>query len=145
MNLLFKEVDKDNWEECIELNVAPEQASLVATNWYSLLQAKFGDDCYPLCIYNENIMVGFLMYDIDPDTKRMEMSRLMIDETYQGNGYGKMAVLQLLDLIREKYGCIKFYTSIDPNNIMAEKLYEGVGFIKTGEIMWDEVVLMVQL
>lgn len=145
MNLLFKEVDKNNWEECIELNVAPEQSYLVASNWYSLLQAKFGEDCYPLCIYNGDTMVGFIMYDRDPDTKRMEMSRLMIDERYQGKGYGKMAVSQLLELIREKYGCIKFYTSIEPNNTVAEKLYEGVGFLKTGEIMWDEIVLVIQL
>lgn len=49
-------------------------------------------------------MVGFLMYDLDPETKRMEMSRLMIDQRFQGKGYAKKAILKLLNLMREKYG-----------------------------------------
>ncbi|MBU3203845.1 GNAT family N-acetyltransferase [Clostridium algidicarnis] len=73
------------------------------------------------------------------------MCRLMIDKKFQGKGYGRIAVLRLLDLIKEKYGEIKFYTSIEPENIVAQKLYESIGFKKTGEIMWDEEVMAIQL
>lgn len=145
MELILKEVDKDSWEECVELNVSQEQNDYVASNWYSILQAKFGEEIYPLCIYDGQVMVGFLMYDLDPDTNRMEMCRLMIDHKFQGKGYGRSAVLKLLDLIREKYGKIKFYTSTIPSNIAAQKLYESIGFRKTGEIMWDEEVMVIQL
>ncbi|MBU5439141.1 GNAT family N-acetyltransferase [Tissierella sp. MSJ-40] len=145
MKLIFKIVDKENWEECVDLRVSEEQKDYVASNWYSILQSKFEEELYPLCIYDGEVMVGFLMYGLDPDTKRIEMSRLMIDQKLQGKGYGKMAVLKLLDLIREKYGKIKFYTSIEPKNIVAEKLYESLGFKKTGEIMWDEEVMVIQL
>lgn len=53
-------------------------------------------------------MVGFLMYDLDSDTKRIEMSRLMIDQKkFQGKGYGKLSISKVFDLIRENYGKIK--------------------------------------
>lgn len=145
MELIFKDVNKDNWEQCVNLKVSEKQQNYVASNWYSILQAKFEEELYPLCIYHGEVMVGFLMYGLDPDTNRMEMCRLMISENSQRKGYGKSAVLKLFDVIREKYGNIKFYTSIEPENIVAEKLYESVGFKKTGEIMWDEEVMVVQL
>lgn len=145
MKLILKAVDKENWEECIGLRVSGEQRDYVASNCYSVLQAKFEKELYPLCIYDGEVMVGFLMYGLEPETKRIEMSRLMIDQKFQGKGYGKMAILRLLDLIREKYGKILFYTSVVPKNIVAGKLYESLGFKKTGEIMWDEEVMVIQL
>ena len=145
MNLIFKEITKENWEECIELKVSKEQEEFVASNAYSLLEANYGDKLYPLAIYDGETMVGFLMYDKEPETNRMEMSRLMFDKKYQKRGYGRASVLKLLDLIREKYGKIEFYTSFEPKNIIAEKLYESVGFKKTGEIMWGELVAKIDL
>lgn len=145
MDLIFKEVDKSNWEACTELSVSNEQKSFVASNWYSILQAKFEADLHPLCIYDGETMVGFLMFGLDPDTNRMEMCRLMIGEMYQRKGYGKRAIMMLLGIIKDKYGNIPFYTSIEPDNEVAQKLYEGLGFSKTGEIMWDEEVLVINL
>ena len=145
MELIFKETDKENWEECVDLKVSKEQEDFVAPNWYSILEAKFGEELYPLCISDGEVMVGFLMHCLDRDTNRREMCRLMIDHKFQAKGYGKKSISKLLDLIREKYGKIKFYTSTEPNNIVAQKLYESLGFSKTGEIMWDEEVMVIEL
>jgi len=151
MNIELREITSENWEDCVDLSVNDDQKNFVAPNWYSLLQSKFETDISVLAIYDENEeMVGFLMYDNNPDYKnsndpRMEMSRLMIDKKHQKKGYGKMAVGKLLNLIRTRYGGIKFYTSIEPGNVIAEKLYESFGFRKTGEVEYDELVLMVQL
>ncbi len=83
MNITFKKVDKENWEGCADLSVSEDQKFFVAPNWYSILQSKFEENIYTLCIYDNETMVGFLMYDIDPDTNRWELSRLMIDKRYQ--------------------------------------------------------------
>ncbi|MDQ0228691.1 GNAT family N-acetyltransferase [Metabacillus niabensis] len=145
MSIQFKDIDKNNWEECIRLTVSDDQRVFVADNCYSLLQSKFVEGYYPLALYAKEKMVGFLMYGRDPETQRMEMCRLMIDKNYQGKGYGKEAVIKLIVLIRNTYGNIEFYTSAEPENVRALKLYEDVGFKKTGEIMWDEAVLKIQL
>lgn len=145
MKLLFKEINRENWEECVDLRVSEIQEKFVASNWYSILQAKFEEELFPLCIYDGEVMVGFLMYGLDLDTKRMEMSRLMIDQKFQGKGYGRLAVLKLLDIIKEEYGTIKFYTSIEPENKVAQRVYESLGFKKTGEVMWGEEVMAIEL
>lgn len=145
MNIIFKEVTKKNWEECYGLKVSKEQENFVAPNSYSLLEANYEEELYPLSIYDGETMVGFIMYDKDEETNRVGMCRLMIDEKHQKKGYGRAAVLKLLNLIREKYGNIPFYTSFEPENTVAEKLYESVGFKKTGEVMWEELVAKIEL
>lgn len=145
MNIRFEEVTRDNWEECIELSVSEEQEDFVAPNYESILLSKFEENCYPLCIYNGSDMVGFLMYDIDPETKRWKLSRLMIAEEYQGKGYGKQALLLLLSRLKEKIGPTPFYTSVEPTNIYMKKLIKSVGFAPTGEVIWDEAVYSVKL
>ena len=145
MAVRFADVTRDTWEECIGLSVSDEQEDFIASNCESILLSKFEENCYPLCIYNDDEMVGFLMYDIDPETKRWELSRLMVDEEYQGNGYGKQALSLLLAQLKEKLGSIPFYTSIEPENIVMKELIQSLNFAPTGEIMWDEEVYMVTL
>lgn len=147
MNLIFKEITKDNWEACYELKVAKGQEEFVAPNAYSLLEAQYedGGEFYPLAVYDGETMVGFLMYEKDYEDNSMGMCRLMIDEKYQNKGYGKASVLKLLDIIREKYGNIEFFTSYEPENTVAGKLYESVGFKKTGEVLYGELVAKIDL
>lgn len=145
MNLVFKEITKENWEECIELKVSKGQENFVASNAYSILEANFSEGLYPLAIYDDETMVGFLMYEKDDVAKDMGMCRLMIDVKYQNKGYGKAAIIKLLEFIREKYGNTPFYTSFEPENIVAEKLYESIGFRKTGEMLQDEILLKIDL
>jgi len=145
MNLIFKKITKENWGECIELKVSKDQENFVASNAKSLLEAYFGQGLYPLAIYYDEKMVGFLMYEKDDVANDMGMCRLMIDSRYQNKGYGKVAVLKLLDLIREKYGSTPFYTSFEPENIVAGKLYESIGFSKTGKMLEEEILLKIDL
>ena len=145
MDIHFEEITRENWEECIELSVSDEQDDFVVSNCESILLSKFEENCFPFCIYNGEDMIGFLMYDIDPETDRWELSRFMIDEEYQGNGYGKKALSLLLSLLREKLGAISFYTSVEPENKVMKKLIKSLGFVETGEVLWDEEVFSVIL
>ena len=140
MSLNFQPVHKGNWETCVQLQVEESQKGFVAENWYSIIEASYEDEFYPTCIYEGDTMVGFLMYDRDPDTKRLEVSRFMIDQRHQGKGYGKRALLLLFKRIKEEYGSLDFYTSVEQENEQALRLYESLGFVRTGEIMWGEVV-----
>jgi diamine N-acetyltransferase len=145
MEIIFKAIDNDNWRECIKLSVEEDQKGFVASNAYSILEAKFEEGNYPLAIYDGEAMVGFLMYSLDSEDNSWWMCRLMMDKKHQGKGYGRAAILKLLKLLKEEHGDIKVYTSFEPENSVAEKLYESVGFRKTGQIMWGEVVMEIQL
>lgn len=145
MDISLKIIDKTNWEDCIKLSVSEHQNSFVATNAYSLVQAHYEDNLYPMGIYREDTLVGFLMYDYDMDDDMWGMCRLMVDKKYQNQGIGESAILKLFDFILEKYGHVDFYTSVEPDNQIALKLYEKLGFINTNKMVEGELLLTTKL
>lgn len=145
MGILLKQVTKENWYECNSLEVYKEQEGIVAPNYNSIIISLLYDNWHSKCIYEDNVLIGFLLYGIEEDTGKPMLLRYMVDKKFQGKGLGKKALLKLLDLIKIEYGNIKFYTTVSPKNVSAEKLYESVGFEKNGEIMWDENVMVIKL
>jgi len=145
MGILLKQVTKENWYECNSLEVYEEQEGIVAPNYNSIIISLLYDNWHSKCIYEDDVLIGFLLYGIEEDTGKPMLLRYMVDKKFQGKGLGKKALLKLLDLIKIEYGNIKFYTTVSPKNVSAEKLYESVGFEKNGEIMWDENVMVIQL
>ncbi len=145
MGILLKQVTKENWYECNSLEVYKEQEGIVAPNYNSIIISLLYDNWHSKCIYEDDVLIGFLLYGIEEDTGKPMLLRYMVDKKFQGKGLGKKALLKLLDLIKIEYGNIKFYTTVSPKNVSAEKLYESVGFEKNGEIMWDENVMVIQL
>ena len=119
------------------LSVGEDKSKFVATNAVSVAQSKF----YPMlntdAVRADQEIVGFVMYGFDPDEKRYTLVRLMVDEKYQGNGFGKSATKAVIERLRDEDDCDAVYLSYVPANTGAEKMYESLGFEKTGEI--DEV------
>lgn len=145
MGINFRPVDKDNWLDCVNLEVTEEQKDFVTDNTFSVLQSHYDDRNYPVAIYDDNTMIGFLMYLYDEDFKAYRLRRFMVDKDYQRKGYGKLALLKLKELIKNKYDGDKLYTSVKPQNNVAKCLYERVGFKETGEVRWGEEILKVDL
>ncbi|WP_425448924.1 GNAT family N-acetyltransferase [Dethiothermospora halolimnae] len=140
MNIILKEVNSDNFDECIELEVSEKQKGFVASNLYSIAQSKVLPGCKPLCIYDGEKMVGFAMYEIDTEDDDISICRLMIDKKYQNKGYGRAAMIKLLKLIKENYKYKEVYISTEPENHIAQGLYESLGFKKNGQVLEGEVV-----
>ena len=130
MNIEFKQIDRTNYNECIELTLNEEQKKFVASNMFSLVQTAYEPDLYPLGIYNCNKMVGFILYDFDIELNGWSMSRFMIDVKYQNQGIGKMALQKFKEFFINKYGHIQLYTSAEVENQIAIALYEKLGFEK---------------
>lgn len=130
MNIEFKPIDRTNYNECIDLNLNDEQKKFVAPNIFSLVQATYEPNLYPLGIYNDNKMVGFILYDFDNELNGWSMSRFMIDVNYQNQGIGKMAIQKFIEFFTNNYGHLKLYTSASVDNQIAIALYEKFGFEK---------------
>ena len=134
-----------NWEECINLRVGDDQQNFVAPNLYSIAEARIYPECVVLAIYAGETMVGFLMYALSKEDGRYWLIRFMIDQHYQGRGYGKAALRQLVDEMRRLPGCERIYLSYVPENTGAEALYTSFGFRPTGEIIEGEKVSCLEL
>lgn len=143
MFINLKDIDRKNWEECIELKVNDSQEKFVDSNVYSLLESKFESFHFPLAIYNNEVMVGFVMYSLYDES--WWITRLMVDKNHQKNGYGKAAILRVVEILRNKPGCNSIFTSYEPENFIAEKLYLSLGFEKTGRIEEGEMILCLTL
>lgn len=136
----FREIDRHNFFDVIDLKVADEQKAFVATNVFSLAQAKAFPECICLAIYNDEVLVGFTMYCLDADDKEYWIYRLMVDSKFQSKGYGKAAMEKLIDRIKEDKEHHMIYLSFEPENDLAKKLYEKLGFQADGRVIDGEVV-----
>lgn len=130
----FREIDKSNYWDCMLLTVDESQQYFVADNKQSLVEAAFEEGLYTLGIYDEETMVGFVLYDYDDAIPGWSMSRFMIGKQYQRKGYGKKAALQFLDYFRKKHNADKIYISVSLDNTAARKMYSDIGFKEIKEI-----------
>lgn len=141
MNVSLREIDRNNYRECINLKVADGQKKFVASNLFSIAQSKIYPNLNPLVIYAGDEMVGFVMYGYNADDERFWLDRLMIAEKHQAKGYGRAAVLDVIERLRQIEDCRELYLSFVPENTGAEKLYTSIGFERTGEIEEGEIVM----
>lgn len=143
----FVEVNKDNFYHCLQLSVFESQRSFVASNETSLAEAYIHlDKVEPYCIYSDKTMVGFIQFiPDDKDNSAMYLWRFMIDQKYQGNGYGKEAIKLFIDIVKTRHLYKAIKLSFDPENSNAERLYSSFGFTKTGDICDGELEMILYL
>ena len=127
----LRELTRDNWEECIRLRPREDQERFVESNLYSIAESRFWPTYVPLAIYHDETMVGFVMYGREPDGSYW-ISRLMIDRDHQGRGYGRAAVLEVIERLKREPDCKEIVLGYTPDNVAAKKLYESLGFEETG-------------
>ena len=141
MAVKLREITPENFRECIDLKVSAAQNSFVASNLMSIAQSKIYPTRQTFAVYDNDKMVGFVMYGFDPDDRRYYLGRLMIDERFQGQGYGRATVLEVIERLKQIEDCREVYLSFVPENTTAEALYKSVGFERTGELNHGEIVM----
>lgn len=104
--MIFRDIDKSNYWDCMMLKIDDSQEGFVADNKQLLVEAIYEDGLYTLGIYYEDIMVGFVLYDYDEAFHGWSMSRFMIGKQFQGKGYGKQAVIDFLRKNTMQINCI---------------------------------------
>ncbi|MEC6748592.1 GNAT family N-acetyltransferase [Marinilactibacillus sp. XAAS-LB27] len=150
-------ITEDNFEECIGLKVLDSQIGYLASNAYSLSETYALTNHplnipMPFAIYNKETMVGFALVvyqprdinDPDDDEDIYYLSRIMIDNKYQGFGYGKQALYQIIELVNSRpHGpATTLILSSSPENNPAYSLYLSAGFRKMGikDVDEDEII-----
>ena len=80
-----------------------------------------------------------VIYDFDEDV--YNIWHMMIDGSFQGNGYGKAALQEVLKYISSKpFGNSKIVLlTCNPQNEVAYGLYRQLGFTETGRSDDDEL------
>ncbi|MBL8965908.1 MAG: GNAT family N-acetyltransferase [Spirochaetaceae bacterium] len=144
MNIDFRKIDEDNFDECVGLSVREDQR-FVASNLRSLAQAWLNPEALPRAIYVENVMVGFVMYLVDSGGGKLYLWRFMIDQRHQGKGYGTAALGLLERIARALSGVVRMELSTAPDNANGIKVYTKFGFVDTGILDDGEEVFVKEL
>ncbi|HET9588771.1 MAG TPA: GNAT family N-acetyltransferase [Anaerolineales bacterium] len=146
-------VTEHNWNALIKLKVRDDQSRLVASNLYSIAESQFGFEdegrwkFYPFGAYEGEDPVGFVMYALNPNHSRFQafVIRLMVDQRFQGRGYGREIMYLVLKSFRKDEQIRNVGISYEPANEVARKLYASLGFIEPGEMMEDETLALLNL
>lgn len=137
----LRDITRDNFNECVRLEVREDQRSFVAANVYSIAQTTVEPTYTAQAVYHGDELVGFCMYGYDADEECYCVGRLMIDRSHQGRGYGRAAITEAIRRMRERPDCREIALSVAPGNVGAQRLYESLGFVKTGEVVHGEEVM----
>ncbi|MGE7948016.1 GNAT family N-acetyltransferase [Lysinibacillus sp. NPDC093688] len=158
----LRKISGDNIDEIIALEVEENQEDfLETTNLRSFADAHMlnadGIPATPFAIYADEVAVGFLMYIYDTlDHESFENEvfygkksyfiwHIMIDKSYQGKGYGKLAFEKMLMDIETTPDGAAEYVSLfyRTSNVIAKTLYASFGFVDTG-IIQDNSMLAIK-
>ena len=143
--ITLQSVTQHNFVDCIKLQVAPEQENFVTSNLHSIAEAYVYNTWTPLAIYNNDEAVGFVMFGFGEQSQKWWIIRFMIDHRHQGKGYGRTALQQVIDLLKQKPDCREIMIDYDPNNVVAARLYESLGFVATDDGRHGETVARLRL
>lgn len=133
----LREIAPENAEAIFALSVADSQKHLVASNERSIAQAHFEEAAWFRAIYADEDPVGFVM--LHDEGLRAEpreegylvLWRFMIDERYQGMGFGWEAMLLVIAHARTRPGVTRLQTSWQQGEGSAEGFYLKLGFTPT--------------
>ncbi len=132
-------------------SLTASQGRCVAKNIVSIAQAYVSDTAWVRVIYLGDEVIGFVMLDLDecdvPDADRPAVGlwRFMIGRPWQGKGYGRQVLDQLVARFADR-GIRAMYTSVvlgEPDG--PYDFYIKYGFIDTGEKSDDEEILRLSL
>lgn len=159
----LRKITGDNIDEVIALEVGENQKDFIeTTNLRSFADAHMlnadGIPASPIAVYADGVAVRFLMYIYDTldhesfehevfyEKKSYFIWYIMIEKSYQGKGYGKLAFEKMLMDIENmsngeaEYVALFYRTS----NVIAKTLYASFGFVDTG-IIQDNSMLAIKV
>jgi diamine N-acetyltransferase len=102
-------------------------------------------------VHDGDQLVGFVMISDNIEQIDEDMLgpyflwRLLIDARHQGRGYGTATLDAVVAYLRTRPNADVLLTSCGQGEGSPQPFYERYGFVATGEIKWDEVVLRLDL
>ena len=138
----LRPVTADNWRDCVALAVEPPPSRSSSRRSRSYLcLCHYGRVWHPLAVYAGDSVVGFAMWAMDPDDGSGWIGGLLIDRRRQRRGYGRARWGARRGSSSASTAATGVALSSSPRNAAARALYESLGFVETGEMEDDEVVV----
>jgi len=143
----LRPITESNREAVEALEVSPAQQQFVSNVADSLLEAAAEPDGRALhwAVYADETPVGFVMISDEvgsPDYIPHYLWKLFIDKRYQQQGFGTATLDLIVEYFRGRPGVEVLWTSAGEGDGSPITFYERYGFEQTGEIVFDNEVLL---
>ena len=135
------EITENNWFDVADLSVREDQRGYVAPAIGILARGYVYRNCNAkiFVIENDGVIVGVaLVREFTDEPLGYDLQQFMIDERYQGKGYGSAALALILNALRREAHYDHVEVCVKKKNVEAIRLYEQHGFVDSGYI--DESV-----
>ncbi len=151
--MTLRPLTHENLRTVIRLSdtLTESQSRCVATNVVSVAQAYVCETAWVRVIYLGDEVIGFVMLDLyesdvpEADRPAVGLWRFMIGRSWQGRGYGRQVLDQLVAYFTVR-GFRTMYTSVVPEEPDGPyDFYMKYGFLDTGEKCGDEEILRLPL
>lgn len=133
--LKLTKVTEDNWMDVASLSVKDGQESFVAPAVGILARGYVYRDCNArvFVIENDGTIVGAaLVREFKDEPLGYDLQQFMIDQHYQGRGYGSQALQLILDELRREGRYDHVEVCVKKDDEEAIRLYEKHGFVDSG-------------
>ena len=149
MQVTLRELTQDNLQAVLALRTTPAQERFVSSVASSIREAERSPNEHPWlrAIYADEQPVGFVMvaWDFVAEPPHSDgpffLWKLLIDHEHQGKGYGRRAVEQVIDLVREAGGT-ELITSYVPGEGNPFAFYSKLGFVPRGDLDPDGEIML---
>jgi diamine N-acetyltransferase len=138
MTVNFVPVTRDNFTEAMELRPKRSQYGYIRREavLYVLAKAYLAlpdRSSTPYLIEEDGRYVGFI--NLRDYGHGVGFSAFFIDRRYQGKGLGRRALTHLFAWVKEHHPTAReIETAVQPENTVASRLYESLGFHYTGVV-----------
>jgi diamine N-acetyltransferase len=143
----LRPITDDNRATVEALSASPAQERFVSNVPDSLAEAAAEPDGRAIywAVYSDETPVGFVMISDEigaPGYIPQYLWKLLIDERYQRQGFGTATLDLVVEYFRGRPGVEELWTSAGQGEGSPIAFYERYGFEQTGEIVFDNEVLL---
>jgi diamine N-acetyltransferase len=143
----LRPITDENRESVEALRVSPAQEQFVSSVADSLLEAAEEPDGRAIfwAVYADDMPVGFVMISDEvgsPGYVPHYLWKLLVDERYQRQGFGTAVLDLIVEYFRGRPGVEEIWTSAGQGEGSPIPFYERYGFEQTGEIVFEDEVLL---
>ncbi len=141
LKVILEPIDRSNFLKLFNMQLRPEQGTFVTPPRWTLARCYvrfFGDNFehLPHLIRAGDEVVGYATTVCDPDSAdNYWIDDIMIAAEHQGRGYGRAAMVEVLEMIAACYPrCEAVQLTCFRTNTNAAALYVSLGFEPTGGV-----------
>ncbi|MGH8891850.1 MAG: GNAT family N-acetyltransferase [Actinomycetes bacterium] len=136
------ELSAENIEAVLDLAPRPDQSRYVRPVAWYVARSAYERVWTPVAVSVDEQLVGFAEWAFDPSDATYCIGGVIVDARQQGKGYGRAVMRALVEHLRERPDCRDIALTVHDDNGVARNLYASLGFVETGEVDDDELVMV---